>query len=149
MSAARTLVHYRPGRGGLALLREAAAQANAGALIRVVRILDTRSGFDADGPAGQLPDERVARRVAAERQALVAAVHNAGIPPCQIDVLWGEPAVTLAALIASWRPERVLGGKRLVSPRFAGNSGRAAWLAALWGRMTDGARAPDCRDAAH
>ena len=58
----RVLIPFTHGHSGSALLRHAGEISASGDVeLLVVSVLDTRSGFDADGPAGALPSDRAAR----------------------------------------------------------------------------------------
>ncbi len=105
----RILVPFTHGQSGSALLRRAGEIAAAGnAQLLVVSVLDTRSAFDLDGPAGSLPGERAARLAPAEQQRLERDLARHGLGPAQATVIWGEPRAALAALIARWRPDTIL-----------------------------------------
>ena len=105
----RILVPLTHGHSGSALLRHASELAAAGQVeLLVVSVLDTRSGFEADGPAGNLPGERAARLAPAEQKRLERDLMRHGLERAQATVIWGEPRVALSALIESWRPDLVV-----------------------------------------
>jgi nucleotide-binding universal stress UspA family protein len=105
----RILVHTTPSSSSGALLRRAGEiAASRQAELLVVSVLDTRSGFEPDGPAGNLPGERAARRAPAERQRLERQLKQNGLGQAQSTVIWGEPRAALSALIHSWRPDLVM-----------------------------------------
>lgn len=105
----RILVPFSHGHNGSALLRRASELAASGNVeLRVVSVLDTRSGFELDGPAGNLPGERAARLAPAEQKRLEHDLLRHGLDPAQATVIWGEPRTALSALIRSWRPDLVV-----------------------------------------
>jgi len=105
----RILVPFTHGYNGSALLRRASELVASGNVeLRVVSVLDTRSGFDLDGPAGNLPGERAARLAPAEQKRLEHDLMRHGLDRAQAAVIWGEPRAALSALISSWRPDLVV-----------------------------------------
>jgi nucleotide-binding universal stress UspA family protein len=105
----RILVPFTHGHSGSALLRRASELAASGeAELLVVSVLDTRSGFESDGPAGSLPGERAARLAPAEQKRLEYDLTRHGLERAQATVIWGEPRAALSALIRSWRPDLVV-----------------------------------------
>lgn len=105
----RILVPYTPGRSGAALLRRAGEiAASREADLRVVHVLDTRTSFEPDGPAGALAGERAARRAPAAQKRLEQDLKQHGLGHAQGTVIWGEPGSALAALIGSWHPDLVV-----------------------------------------
>jgi hypothetical protein len=105
----RILVPFTHGYNGSALLRRASELAASGNVeLRVVSVLDTRSGFELDGPAGNLPGERAARLAPAEQKRLEHDLMRHGLDRAQATVIWGEPRAALSALIRSWRPDLVV-----------------------------------------
>lgn len=105
----RILVPFTHGHSGSALLRRASEIATSGDVdLLVVSVLDTRSGFDSDGPAGNLPSERAARLAPAEQKRLEHELMRHGLGQAQATVIWGEPRATLSALIRSWNPDLVV-----------------------------------------
>lgn len=105
----RILIPFTHGHSGAALLRRAGEIAAAeSADLLVVSVLDTRSGFDLDGPAGSLPGERAARLAPAEQQRLERDLSRHGLDQAQATVIWGEPRAALAALIERWRPDTIV-----------------------------------------
>jgi hypothetical protein len=103
------------GRGEI-LLRRAAELLPAGrSNMMVVQVIDNRSGFDSDGPAGRLAGERVARRVpgAKKRLDLLLARNNLGWAESRI--LCGSPRPAMTEFIRAWRPDLVVTCAR-VSP---------------------------------
>lgn len=105
----RILVPFTHGHNGSALLRRARELTASGNVeLRVVSVLDTRSGFELDGPAGNLPGERAARLAPAEQKRLEHDLVRHGLDPAQATVIWGEPRAALATLIRSWNPDMVV-----------------------------------------
>jgi acyl-coenzyme A synthetase/AMP-(fatty) acid ligase len=78
------------------------------AQLLVVRVLDTRSGFEPDGPTALLPGDAVARRVpdTKRRLDLLLAQHNLGW--AESKVVWGVPQAMLAHIIRTWEPDLVV-----------------------------------------
>jgi hypothetical protein len=105
----RILVPFTHGYSSSALLRRAGELAASGDVeLRVVSVLDTRSGFDLDGPAGNLPGERAARLAPPEQKRLEHDLMRHGLDQAQATVIWGEPRAALSALIHSWCPDLVV-----------------------------------------
>jgi len=122
----RILVPFTHGHSGSALLRrtgEITASGNVDLL--VVSVLDIRSGFDPDGPAGNLPGERAARLAPAEQKRLEHELMRHGLGQAQATVIWGEPRAALSALIRSWCPDLVVcdGRTRRMLPARTGQDG--------------------------
>jgi hypothetical protein len=105
----RVLIPFTHGHSGSALLRRAGEISASGDVeLLVVSVLDTRSGFDADGPAGALPGDRAARLAPPEQKRLEHDLMRHGLDQAQATVIWGEPRTALSALIRSWRPDLVV-----------------------------------------
>lgn len=122
----RILVPFTHGHSGSALLRRAGEIAAAGEIeLLVVSVLDTRSGFELDGPAGNLPGERAARLAPAEQKRLDHDLMWHGLGRARATVIWGEPRAALSALIHSWRPDMIVcdGRTRRMLPARTGDEG--------------------------
>lgn len=122
----RILVPFTHGHSGSALLRRAGEIAAAGETeLLVVSVLDTRSGFELDGPAGNLPGERAARLAPAEQKRLDHDLMRHGLGRARATVIWGEPRAALSALIRSWRPDMIVcdGRTRRMLPARTGDEG--------------------------
>ena len=122
----RILVPFTHGHSGSALLRRAGEIAAAGEIeLLVVSVLDTRSGFELDGPAGNLPGERAARPAPAEQKRLDHDLMRHGLGRARATVIWGEPRAALSALIHSWRPDMIVcdGRTRRMLPARTGDEG--------------------------
>ena len=105
----RILVPFTHGYSASALLRGASEiAASHQAELLVVSVLDTRSGFELDGPAGNLPGERAARLAPAEQKRLEHDLMRHDMGQAQATVIWGEPRAALSSLIRSWRPDLVV-----------------------------------------
>jgi hypothetical protein len=105
----RILIPFTHGHSGLALLRRAGEIAASQEVeLLVVSVLDTRSSFDSDGPAGSLPGERAARLAPPEQKRLEHDLKRHGLNQAHATVIWGEPRCALAVLIRSWCPDLVL-----------------------------------------
>ena len=102
----RILIPFTHGYSCSALLRRASEIAASGDVdLLVVSVLDTRSGFEPDGPAGNLPGERAARLAPSEQKRLEHDLMRHGLDRAQATVIWGEPRTALSALIRSWNPD--------------------------------------------
>jgi hypothetical protein len=105
----RVLIPFTHGHSGSALLQRAGEiAASCDVELLVVSVLDTRSSFDADGPAGTLPGERAARLAPPEQKRLEHDLMRHGLNQAQATVIWGEPRTALSDLIRSWRPDLVV-----------------------------------------
>jgi nucleotide-binding universal stress UspA family protein len=105
----RILVPFTHGYSGSALLRRAGEiAATRAAELLVVSVLDTRSGFVSDGPAGNLPGERAARLAPAEQKRLERDLQRHSLDRAQATVIWGEPRAALSDLIRNWHPDLVV-----------------------------------------
>ena len=105
----RILVPLTHGHSGSALLRRAGEIARSREVdLLVVSVLDIRSGFEADGPAGTLPGDRAARLAPAEQKRLELDLLRHGLERARATVIWGEPRTAVGALIQSWRPDLVV-----------------------------------------
>ena len=78
------------------------------AQLLVVRILDTHSGYESDGPAGMLPEEAAGRRArdAGKRLDLQLARHN--LAWAEARVLWRDPKAAMAEVVDTWNPDLVV-----------------------------------------
>lgn len=96
------------GRGAALLRRASEILPTSRADMMVVQVLDTRTGFESDGPAGSLAGERVARQVpsAKMRLDLLLARNNLGWAKSQ--VLCGEPRPAITDFIRAWKPDLVV-----------------------------------------
>lgn len=124
----RVLIPFTHGHSGSALLHRAGEIAASGDVeLLVVSVLDTRSSFDSDGPAGTLPGERAARLAPPEQKRLEHDLMRHGLDQAQATVIWGEPRTALSALIRSWRPDLVVcdGRTRRMLPARADREGPA------------------------
>lgn len=74
----------------------------------IVRLVETRSGVESDGPAGELPGESAARRAmdAMRRLELQLARHNLGW--VETRAMWRDPQAEMAKLIAEWHPDLIV-----------------------------------------
>lgn len=115
MKAYRRILVPMPadGRGEILLRRAAELLPACRGDMMVVQVLDTRSGFDPDGPAGCLAGERTARRVPGARQRLALLLARNDLAWAESRVLCGEPRPTMAGFIRAWRPDLVVTCSRL------------------------------------
>jgi hypothetical protein len=105
----RILVPFTHGHSGSALLRRAGEIATSGDVeLLVASVLDTRSVFDADGPAALLPGERAARLAPAEQKRLEHDLKRHGLGRAEATVIWGEPRTALSGLIDRWCPDLIV-----------------------------------------
>jgi hypothetical protein len=127
----RILVPFTHGHSGSALLRRAGEIAASRDIeLLVASVLDTRSAFEADGPAGNLPGERAARLAPSEQKRIEHDLVRHGLARAQATVIWGEPRAALSALIQSWRPDVVVcdGRTRRMLPARNGEEGPALMM---------------------
>lgn len=92
------------------LLHRAAELAAAHPRVRLLalRVVDSRSGFESEGPAGNLPGDRAARRVPEAKKRLDLALSRAKLSWAEAKVAWGEPRAVLAEVVRDWSPDLVL-----------------------------------------
>ena len=96
------------GRGEILLKRAAELlPANRGDMM-VVRVLDTRTGFESDGPAASLPGERVARQIPGARKRLDLLLARNNLSWAESRVLCGEPRPAMTEFIRVWKPDLVV-----------------------------------------
>lgn len=76
--------------------------------VLIVRLLDASSGFESDGPAGQLPGEIAARRVPETMRRLDLQLARHNLAWVETRIIWRNPEAELAELIRSWRPDLVV-----------------------------------------
>lgn len=127
----RILVPFTHGHSGSALLRRAGELTASGEVeLLVASVLDTRSAFEPDGPAGNLPGERAARLAPPEQKRIEHDLMRHGLGRAQATVIWGEPRSALAALIRTWRPDLVVcdGRTRRLLPARYGQEGPALMM---------------------
>lgn len=105
----RILVPISAGDQGDFLLQRAAelAQGQRTQML-VVRVLDTRSGFEPDGPVATLPGEAAARRAPEAMKHLDLQLARNNLAWAEAKVVWGEPKAVLADVVRSWDPDLVV-----------------------------------------
>lgn len=98
------------GRADILLHRaaELAAATHARVQLLALRVVDSRGGFESEGPAGSLPGDRAARRVPEARKRLDLALSRANLSWAEAKVAWGEPRAVLAEVVRDWSPDLVL-----------------------------------------
>lgn len=98
------------GRADILLHRaaELAAATPGRTRMLVLRVLDTRHGFEPEGPAASLPGDRAARRVPEARGRLDLSLSRANLSWADAKVTWGEPKAVLADVVRDWSPDLVL-----------------------------------------
>lgn len=105
----RILVPIETGSRGEALLQRAAEIAQTGqAEVMVVKVINTRSGFEPDGPAGALPKEQAARKKPEARKRLDLMLARNKLGWAQARVICGDPDLVLADTITQWRPDLIV-----------------------------------------
>lgn len=105
----RILVPVPAGGQSDLLLQRAAELAKAQhAQMLVVRVIDTRSGFEPDGPAAVLPGEAAARRAPQLKKRLELQLSRNNLGWADMKVVWGEPKAMLARAIRDWSPDLVV-----------------------------------------
>lgn len=135
----RILVPFTHGHSGSALLRRAGEIATSGDVeLLVASVLDTRSVFDADGPAALLPGERAARLAPAEQKRLEHDLKRHGLGRAEATVIWGEPRTALSGLIDRWCPDLIVcdGRTRRMLPARMPEDGPALVMLDRNGAMT-------------
>lgn len=96
------------GQNDLVLQRAAElAQAQKTQML-VVHVIDTRSGFEPDGPAAALPNESAARRAPEAQKRLDLQLARNNLAWVESKVVWGEPKSVLADVIRGWKPDLVV-----------------------------------------
>jgi hypothetical protein len=73
-----------------------------------VRILDTRSGFESDGPAGMLPEEAAVWRARDARKRLDLQLARHDLAWAEARVLWRDPKAAMAEVVDAWSPDLVV-----------------------------------------
>lgn len=96
------------GHGDVLLHRAAELSRSHGAQMLVVHVIDTRSGFEPDGPAGVLPGEAAARCVPEVKKRLDLQLARNNLGWAEAKVVWGEPRARLAEVIHAWKPDIVV-----------------------------------------
>lgn len=105
----RILVPVPAGGQSDLLLQRAAELAKAqNTQMLVLRVLDTGSGFEPDGPAAALPGEAAARRAPEVKTRLELQLARNNLAWAEAKVLWGEPKAVLADAIRAWQPDLVV-----------------------------------------
>ena len=102
------------GRGEILLRRAAKLLPTDRGDMMVVQVLDTRSGFASDGPAGSLPGEREMRRLPDLKRRLDLLLARNNLSWAEARVLCGEPRPAMAGCIRDWKPDLVVTCDRLV-----------------------------------
>lgn len=108
--------------------------------ILALRVIDTRSGFEADGPAATLPGDAAARRAPAAKRRLDLLLARCGLAWAESRVLCGEPADVLAQVGREWAPDLILTAGRLLPEEVGAGTdvlrvGCRNWLARLAGML--------------
>ncbi len=96
------------GQGDILLQRAAEIAQGQRMQMLVVRVLDTRSGFEPDGPAAVMPGEAAARRAPDARKRLDLQLARSNLGWAEARVVWGEPESVLADIIRIWEPDLVV-----------------------------------------
>jgi nucleotide-binding universal stress UspA family protein len=96
------------GQGDILLQRAAEFAQAQHAQMLVVRVLDTRSGFEPDGPVALLPGEAAARRSPDVKKRLDLQLARNNLGWAEAKVVWGEPQTVLAEVIRNWAPDLIV-----------------------------------------
>jgi len=96
------------GRGEILLRRAAEMLPASRGDMMVVQVLDTRTGFESDGPAGNLRGERVARQVPGAKKRLDLLLARNNLAWAESRVLCGEPHPAMTEFIRVWKPDLVV-----------------------------------------
>lgn len=105
----RILVPIFSGAQNDILLERAAELAKAShTQMLALHIIDTRSGFEPDGPAAALPEESAARRAPAAKKNLDLQLARNNLSWVEAKVAWGEPKAVLADVVRDWKPDLVV-----------------------------------------
>jgi hypothetical protein len=108
-SYSRILVPIPAGGQGDILLQRAAELAHSQRThMLVVRVLDTRSGFEPDGPAAMPSGEAAARHATGVRKRLDLQLARNNLGWVEAKVVWGEPKAVLTDLIRVWQPDLIV-----------------------------------------
>jgi nucleotide-binding universal stress UspA family protein len=96
------------GQSDIQLQRAAELSQVQRAQMLVVRVIDTRSGFEADGPAAMMPGEAAARRAPGVKKRLDLQLARNNLGWAEAKVVWGEPKLVLSDVVRSWGPDLVI-----------------------------------------
>ncbi len=96
------------GQGEMLLQRAAEIAQGQRAQMLVVRVLDTGSGFEPDGPAAALPGEAAARMAPEARKRLDLQLARKSLGWAEARVVWGEPKNVLGEIVRDWTPDLVV-----------------------------------------
>lgn len=77
----------------------------------VVRLIDTRSDFAADGPAASLPEDMAARRATDARRQLGLQLARMNLGWVETQVIWRSPAARLREIIQAWQPDLIIASR--------------------------------------
>jgi len=111
------------------LARGAEVAAAGDSAVRVVQFIDSRTGFEADGPAGTLPLEKAARRVPAARRRLELTLARSPLGWAKSSVIHGEPDRLLANVLRAWQPDLVIVTSGWSRSRWVEQAAREACIA--------------------
>lgn len=127
-----------------ALLRQASQDAVQGASkLLALKVLDTRSGFEPDGPAAVFTSERLARQLPAARAVLKRQMERHNLAWAETRVVCDEPGLAISACVRDWRPDLVIDCADFLSDdnRFEGDDPPDVLHVAchgLWHRLGEG-----------
>lgn len=91
-----------------AVLHSAATIGQTAAEFMVLRVVDTRSGVEPDGPAGNLPAERAARKAFALRRRLELQLARSPLAGARARVVPGEVDAVLADELRNRQPDLIV-----------------------------------------
>jgi nucleotide-binding universal stress UspA family protein len=137
----RILVSIAAGGETEILLQRAVALTHGHqAQLLVVRVLDTRGGFEPDGPAASLRGDALARRVPETKRRLDLLLAQNNLSWAEAKVVWGVPQAELVQITRTWKPDLVVACDGHLLREIANgadtlNVGRRNWFSRLFGRL--------------
>lgn len=96
------------GQSDILLHRAAELAQGSRTQMLVLRVLDTRSGFEPDGPAPALPGESASRRAPDVKKKLELQLARNNLGWAEAKVVWGDAKALLADVIRTWEPDLVV-----------------------------------------
>lgn len=76
--------------------------------VLVVRVVESHSGIEADGPAAGLPEEMAARRATEAKRHLELQLARMGLGWAETQVIWQRPTERLQQLVRDWQPDLII-----------------------------------------
>lgn len=90
----------------------------------VLHVLDTRSGFASEGPAGRLPEDIAGRRLPGVKVRLELQLARYGLSWAETSLAWGSPHDVLARTMQAWKPDLVIGCRGSLPEAFPNGADR-------------------------